>query len=169
MNDIPENLDPSPLSGQILIYEDGASRLQVRLDGETAWLSQRLIAELYQVTVPTVNEHLSNIYEEAELDPEATIRKFRIVRQEGTRQVTRAIEHYRLEAILAKDELGPEDTADSHQLTYTLENALARIESAVEDLEETLEAVHVASERYEVETVRTQGSRYLEDAAKLTK
>lgn len=75
----------------------------------------------------------------------------------------------RLEAILAKDELGPEDTAEIHQLTYTLENALARIESEVEALEETLEEVHVASERYEVDTVRTQGRTYLDNAAKLTK
>ena len=74
-----------------------------------------------------------------------------------------------LEAILAKDELGPEDTAKIHELTYTLENALARIESEVEALEETLEEVHVASERYEVETVRTQGRKYLDNAAKLTK
>ena len=75
----------------------------------------------------------------------------------------------RLEAILAKDELGPEDTAKIHELTYTLENALARIESEVEALEETLEEVHVASERYEVDTVRTQGRKYLDNAAKLTK
>lgn len=74
-----------------------------------------------------------------------------------------------LEAILAKDELGPEDTAKIHELTYTLENALARIESEVEALEETLEEVHVASERYEVDTVRTQGRKYLDNAAKLTK
>jgi hypothetical protein len=87
--------------GQILIYEDGASRLQVRLDGRTVWLSQRLIAELYQVTVPTVNEHLSNIYGESELDAEATIRKFRIVQREGSRDVTRTIDHYNLDAILA--------------------------------------------------------------------
>lgn len=75
----------------------------------------------------------------------------------------------RLESILAKDELGPEDTAEIHELTYTLENALAKIKSEVEGLEETLEAVHVASERYEVETVRSQGSKYLDHSAKLAK
>ena len=75
----------------------------------------------------------------------------------------------RLESILAKDELGPEDTAEIHELTYTLENALAKIKSEVEGLEETLEEVHVASERYEVETVRSQGRKYLDDAAKLAK
>jgi hypothetical protein len=92
---------PSAPDGQILIYEDGSSRLQVRLDGRTAWLSQRLMAELYQVSVKTVNEHLVNIYSENEINPEATIRKFRIVQREGTRDVTRSIDHYNLDAILA--------------------------------------------------------------------
>jgi len=90
-----------PEGGQILIYEDGATRLQVRLEGETVWLSQRLIAELFQVSVKTVNEHLVNIYDETELDAAATIRSFRIVRREGARDVSRSIEHYSLEAILA--------------------------------------------------------------------
>jgi hypothetical protein len=87
--------------GQILIYQDGASRLQVRLDGHTAWLTQRLIADLFQVTIPTVNEHLKNIYDDGELNAEATIRKFRIVQTEGSRQVTRLVDHYNLEAILS--------------------------------------------------------------------
>jgi hypothetical protein len=87
--------------GQILIYEDGAARLQVRLEGQTVWLSQRLLAELYQVSVKTINEHLVNIYAEGELDPEATIRSFRIVQREGSRDVSRMVEHYSLDAILA--------------------------------------------------------------------
>lgn len=88
-------------SGQILIYQDGATRLRVRLEGHTVWLPQRLIADLYQVSVKTVNEHLVNIYAEGELDSQATIRSFRIVQTEGARVVTRSIEHYNLEAILA--------------------------------------------------------------------
>src|ERR1019366_1559297 len=67
----------------------------------TVWLSQALIAELFQKDVRTINEHLVNIFEEGELSREATIRKFRIVRQEGTREVTREVEHYNLSAILA--------------------------------------------------------------------
>jgi hypothetical protein len=101
MSSAGDNRLPSAPGGQILIYEDGASRLQVRLDGRTVWLPQRLMAELYQVSVKTVNEHLINIYSEDELDPEATIRKFRIVQREGSRDVTRAIDHYNLDAILA--------------------------------------------------------------------
>ncbi|MGK2897661.1 MAG: virulence RhuM family protein [Burkholderiaceae bacterium] len=97
----PEPSAPAPPDGQILIYQDGATHLQVRLEGRTVWLSQRLIAELFQVSVKTANEHLVNIYSERELDPEATIRSFRIVQTEGSRQVSRSIDHYSLEAILA--------------------------------------------------------------------
>lgn len=90
-------------SSEIILYqgEDGQSRIQVRLDGGTVWLTQRLLAELYQKDVRTINEHIQNIFEEAELDPGATIRKFRIVQVEGKREVTRLVDHYNLEAILA--------------------------------------------------------------------
>ena len=66
-------------SGNILIYRDASTSLQVRLDGATVWLSQRQIADLYQVTVPTVNEHVKTIYADGELVPGATVRKFRTV------------------------------------------------------------------------------------------
>ena len=74
-------------AGEILVYqtEDGKARVECRFEQETLWLSQVLIAELFQVSVPTVNEHLKNIYEETELAPGATIRKFRTVRREGHR------------------------------------------------------------------------------------
>jgi hypothetical protein len=97
----PEPSVPAPPDGQILIYQDGATHLQVRLEGRTVWLSQRLIAELFQVSVKTANEHLVNIYSERELDSEATVRSFRIVQTEGRREVSRAIDHYNLDAILA--------------------------------------------------------------------
>ena len=96
-----DDLVPSPPEGQLLIYQDGALRLQVRIDGKTVWLTQRLIAELYQVSVKTVSEHLRSIYGEHELGPAATIRKFRIVQTEGSRQVSRVVDHYNLDAILA--------------------------------------------------------------------
>jgi len=94
-------MTPRPPEGRILIYRDGALNLQVRIEGQTAWLTQRLMAELYQVSVKTVNEHLVNIYQEGELDREATVRKFRIVQREGKRNVSRMVEHYNLDAILA--------------------------------------------------------------------
>jgi hypothetical protein len=87
-----DELVPTPPDGQILIYKDGGLNLQVRLDGQTVWLTQKLIAELFEVSVPTVNEHLANIYDEKELDPTPTIRKFRIVQTEGGRAVTRMVD-----------------------------------------------------------------------------
>ena len=91
----------TPPAGQILIYEDGSLNLRVRLDGESVWLPQRAIAELFQVSVPTVNEHLRNIYDDGELDQEATIRSFRIVQREGKRDIARNVDHYSLVAIMA--------------------------------------------------------------------
>lgn len=94
--------DAMPLSGIILYQtEDGRTRIDCRFENETIWLTQALIAELFQVSVPTVNEHLKDLYDDGELDANPTIRKFRIVRLEGTRQVAREIEHYSLPAILA--------------------------------------------------------------------
>ena len=99
----PPKLFDSQPSGEIVLFqsEDGQSKIQVRLDGQTVWLPQRLIAELFQVSVPTVNEHLANLYQEGEISSEATIRKFRIVQIEGKREVTRLVDHYSLDAILA--------------------------------------------------------------------
>jgi len=97
---MPDNAQPQ---SSIVLYqtEDGRTRIQCRFENDMIWLTQALIAELFQVTVPTVNEHLKGIVADGELAPEATIRKFRIVRSEGTREVVRDIEHYSLPAILA--------------------------------------------------------------------
>lgn len=92
----------TPESGIILYRtEDGRTRIECRFEHETLWLTQALIADLFQVTTPTVNEHLRDIYRDSELPMGGTIRKFRIVRQEGSRAVARRIEHYSLPAILA--------------------------------------------------------------------
>ena len=98
---MPDN--PVPPMGEIILYqtEDGQTRVECRFADETLWLSQALIAELFQKDVRTINEHLQHIFEEGELDPGATIRKFRIVRREAARNVAREIEHYNLDAILA--------------------------------------------------------------------
>ena len=94
--------EPLPNSGIILYQtEDGRTRIQCRFENETLWLTQALIAELFEKDVRTINEHLVNIFEEGELRREATIRKFRIVRFEGRREVAREVEHYNLDAILA--------------------------------------------------------------------
>lgn len=97
------NDEQRPPAGEIILYQtaDGTTRIECRFVEETLWLSQALIAELFQITVPTVNEHLRNVYAEGELPSDRTIRKFRIVRREGTREVAREVDHYNLDAILA--------------------------------------------------------------------
>ena len=90
-------------TGQFTIYQsaDGSIATEVRLEGDTVWLSQKQMAELFDKDVRTINEHVINAFEEGELTREATIRNFRIVRQEGQRQVEREIEHYNLDVIIS--------------------------------------------------------------------
>lgn len=97
-----KHLTTSP-AGEFVMFasDDGRVRVECRFESDTIWLSQAAIANLYDKDVRTINEHLINIFSEGELDQNPTIRKFRIVRQEGKRQVSRQIEHYNLEAILA--------------------------------------------------------------------
>jgi hypothetical protein len=88
---------------EIILYqtEDGRTRIQCRFDHDSLWLTQKLIAELFQIGVNTVNHHLKEIFSTGELQPEATIRRYRIVQTEGSRQITREVEHYNLETVLA--------------------------------------------------------------------
>ncbi len=90
-------------TGQIEIYqaEDGQTEIQVRLEKDTLWLTQKQMAGLFQVTTPTINEHVKNIYNEGELPREPTIRKFLTVQIEGPRQVKRNLDHYNLDMILS--------------------------------------------------------------------
>ena len=79
----------------------GEQSIEARYEDETLWLSQKLMGELFGVDVRTVSEHLKNIFASQELAPEATIRKFRIVQQEGQREVSRAVDFYNLDAIIS--------------------------------------------------------------------
>ena len=90
----------SPESGEFLLYrtEDGQTRLEVRLQEETVWLTQKLMAELFQKNVRTINEHIRNIFEEGELTPESVIRKFRITADDGKNYDT---QHYNLDVIIS--------------------------------------------------------------------
>lgn len=99
-----DKLPEKPYNGsEILFYqaEDGQGRIRVRLEGDTVWLTQKLLAELFQVAVPTINEHIKNIYKEGELAQAATVRKFRIVQKEGSRDVKREVDFYNLDVILS--------------------------------------------------------------------
>ena len=75
--------------------------IEMRYENENIWLTQKMMATLYDVGLPTINEHIKKIYEDSELQEESTIRKFRIVQNEGNRQVTREINHYNLQMIIA--------------------------------------------------------------------
>lgn len=90
-------------ASDIIFYStpQGEVRIEVFFEDETFWLSQKKIAELFDKDVRTVNEHLGRIFEEGELSPEATIRKFRRVQREGARDVERLVDHYNLDAIIA--------------------------------------------------------------------
>lgn len=89
--------------GKILIYqnEKGNTKIDVFFQDGEIWMTQKSLADLYQVTPPTINEHIKRIIEDGELQEEATIRKFRIVQQEGERMVEREPFHYSFQMILA--------------------------------------------------------------------
>jgi hypothetical protein len=89
--------------GEILVYQsdDGRVKLDVRLQDETVWLTQQLLSELFQTTVPNISMHIRNIYEEGELMPESTIKKFLTVRREGDRDVRRELDFYNLDMIIS--------------------------------------------------------------------
>jgi hypothetical protein len=95
-------MSDGPPPSSLLLYqtEDGRTRLECRFADETLWLTQVQMAELFQTSVQNIDLHLRNIYAEGELAPEATIKSYLIVRTEGKRQVSRAIQHYSLPAIL---------------------------------------------------------------------
>ena len=87
----------------ILFYNDtkGQVKIEVIYEGESFWLNQKKMAALFDVGIPTINEHLQNIFKTKELDSSATIRKFRIVQREGNRDVNREIDFYNLDVIIA--------------------------------------------------------------------
>ena len=89
--------------GNIIIYqsEDGVIRLDVRLEDKTVWLTQQQMADLFGSSRTNVVEHIKHIFEDEELNEEATCRKFRQVRQEGNREVTREIPYYNLDMIIS--------------------------------------------------------------------
>ena len=93
---------PEPAASQsgIILYqtEDGRTRIQCRFENDSIWLTQKLMAELFQKDVRTINEHLQNVFAEGELVEEAVIRKFRITAADGKSYET---QHYNLEAIIA--------------------------------------------------------------------
>ena len=90
-------------TGKILIYqnEKGDTKVDVYFTEDTIWMTQKSMCELYQVAKSSISEHIRNILEDGELDEDATVRKFRTVQTEGSRQVSRELDYYSLDMILA--------------------------------------------------------------------
>jgi len=90
-------------TAEFLIFtaQSGEKGIEVRVEDQTVWLTQKLMAALFEVSIPTINEHLANLYQQREIDAGATLRKFRIVQTEGSREVGRKVDFYNLDAIIA--------------------------------------------------------------------
>ena len=101
-NKISEIYTPTS-QGEIVIYrsKDGDTKIDVRFENETVWLTQAQLCELYQSSKANVSEHIQNIFSEKELDEESTVRKFRTVQTEGTRSVSRELTYYNLDMIIS--------------------------------------------------------------------
>ena len=91
------------MENNIVIYQtqDGQTDIDVRLENDTVWLSQKQMATLFEKDVRTINEHINNVFSEGELEKDSTIRKFRIVQTEGKRKVERNIDYYNLDVIIS--------------------------------------------------------------------
>ncbi|WP_314277403.1 virulence RhuM family protein [Capnocytophaga sputigena] len=91
------------IQGELLLYQDekGSTQIEVRLENENVWLTQAQLVTLYQSSKANVSEHIKHIFEEGELEEMATVRKFRTVQKEGSREVTRDVVHYNLDLIIS--------------------------------------------------------------------
>lgn len=89
--------------GEIIIYQtaDGETRLDVRMENDSVWLTQAQIAQLFGTEIPAISKHIRNIFQSGELEREATVSKMEMVRQEGKRTVKRRIDTYNLDMILS--------------------------------------------------------------------
>ena len=98
----PNEPNPQPKS-ELVLYQtdDGGTRLEVRMEGETVWLTQGQMAELFQTSVPNVSMHIRNVFQEGELQRPATVKEFLTVQREGNREVRRALEHFNLDVIIS--------------------------------------------------------------------
>jgi hypothetical protein len=96
-------MDNDSTKSSIILYqtEDGKTNIEVHLLDETVWLSQTQMSELFDKDKRTISEHINNIFKEGELDENSTVRKFRIVQIEGSRDITRQIDHYNLDVIIS--------------------------------------------------------------------
>ncbi len=103
MQNNPDKKKQESSKGQFLVYqaENGEVKLKVRFEDNSVWLTQQMIAELFQTTKQNISLHIQNIFEEHELSPEATVKKYLTVRSEGKRKVSRQLDYYNLDMIIS--------------------------------------------------------------------
>lgn len=96
------NIQPMADDSQIVLYQpDESISLQVKIEEDTVWLTQAQMVELFGSSKANISEHITNIYQQGELVQSATVRKFRTVRKEGNRMVTRNMDYYNLDMIIS--------------------------------------------------------------------
>jgi hypothetical protein len=99
-----DNMTRTPTAeSEILIYSapDGTIKIDVRLENETLWLTQKAMAGLFGVNVPAISKHIDNIFESGELERSSTVSKMEIVQKEGAREVNRQVDHFNLDVVIA--------------------------------------------------------------------
>lgn len=103
MSDLPEIPEQPGSSSEILLYqtEDKKTQIEVRLEGETLWLNQSQMAELFQTTKQNISLHIRNVFDEGELHPEGTVKEYLTVQSEGGRSVSRKVAHYNLDVVIS--------------------------------------------------------------------
>lgn len=102
-NDIAIRSSATEYLTYIAATGDDSQSFEMRYEDENIWITQKMLAALYDVEIPTINEYIKKIFSDHELQEEATIRKFRIVQTEGSHQVNREVKHYNLQIIIAED------------------------------------------------------------------
>ena len=100
-NDIAIRSSAAEYLTYIAATGDDSQSFEMRYENENIWLTQKMLATLYDVEIPTINEHIKKIFSDHELEEDTTIRNFRIVQTEGTRQVNREVKHYNLQVIIS--------------------------------------------------------------------
>ena len=166
--------------GEIVIYEtsDGKTSLEVQLEKETVWLTQKQMANLFDKDVRTINEHIKNIFSEGELQTESTIRKFRIVQKEGKRNVARMLDCCNLDVIISvgyrvKSQYGTQfriwatSVLKNHLIKGYTVNERRLAEKGLSEMEQTIALLSKTLERHE--TLTDEGRAVLEVVSRYAK
>ena len=121
---------------------DQQDSIEMRYEDENIWLTQKMMATLYDMDVRTINEHIKKIYSDSELEEDSTIRNFRIVQTEGSRQVTRDTKHYNLQMIIAVGFMKSDVTVAKNYLSQDEMKQLNRMVTAYLDFAESMTLRH---------------------------